>query len=84
MGLVIGEKDMDILQLQIENVHQCMKWAWLLMIIDLPSIENYRFKTYGLRFGRLFRKFTKTIMNDKTIARNYSNSEYNSKKSQPI
>jgi hypothetical protein len=30
-----------------------------------------------------FRKFTKTIMN-KTIARNYSNSEYNSKKSQHL
>jgi hypothetical protein len=53
------------------------------MIIDLHSIENYRFKTYGY-FWKTFRKFTKTIMNDKTIARNYSNSEYNSKKFQPI
>jgi phosphoribosylformylglycinamidine synthase len=31
------------------------------------SNQNYRFKTYGLRFGRLFRKFTKTIMNDKQL-----------------
>jgi hypothetical protein len=48
MGLVIGEKWTSYNELQIENVHQCMKWAWLLMIIDLLPIENYRFKTYGL------------------------------------
>jgi phosphoribosylformylglycinamidine synthase len=41
MGLVIGEKIWTSYnELQIENVHQCMKWAWLLMIIDLHSIET--------------------------------------------
>ena len=81
MGLVIGEKYMDILQRIADRERSPMYEVGVVT-------NNHRFtfqsKTTGLKpmdyaLEDFFGSSPKTIMNDKTIVRNYSNSAYNSK-----
>ncbi|MFN7045938.1 MAG: phosphoribosylformylglycinamidine synthase, partial [Flavobacterium sp.] len=81
MGLVIGEKDMGILQRIADRERSPMYEVGVVT-------NNHRFtfesKTTGLKpmdyaLEDFFGSSPKTIMNDKTIVRNYSNPEYNAK-----
>ncbi|MES2811808.1 MAG: phosphoribosylformylglycinamidine synthase [Bacteroidota bacterium] len=79
MGLVIGEKDMDILQKIADRERSPMY-----EVGEVTSDHRFTFesKTTGLKpmdyaLEDFFGSSPKTIMTDSTIARNYSNSEYN-------
>ncbi|MES2863187.1 MAG: phosphoribosylformylglycinamidine synthase [Bacteroidota bacterium] len=81
MGLVIGEKDMDILQKIADRERSPMY-----EVGEVTSDHRFTFesKTTGLKpmdyaLEDFFGSSPKTIMTDTTIARNYSNSEYNAK-----
>jgi phosphoribosylformylglycinamidine synthase len=69
MGLVIGEKDMDILQRIADRERSPMYEVGVVTNDHRFTFESKTtgLKPIGLRFGRLFRKFTKTIMTDTTI-----------------
>ncbi|MBC5863388.1 phosphoribosylformylglycinamidine synthase [Flavobacterium turcicum] len=80
MGLVIGEKDIDILQRIADRERSPMY-----QVGDVTNDHRFTFesKTTGLKpmdyaLEDFFGSSPKTIMTDQTIARNYSNSEYNS------
>ncbi|WP_230156007.1 phosphoribosylformylglycinamidine synthase [Flavobacterium sp. CECT 9288] len=80
MGLVIGEKDIDILQRIADRERSPMY-----QVGDVTNDHRFTFesKTTGLKpmdyaLEDFFGSSPKTIMTDTTIARNYSNSEYNS------
>ncbi len=80
MGLVIGEKDIDILQRIADRERSPMY-----QVGDVTNDHRFTFesKTTGLKpmdyaLEDFFGSSPKTIMTDKTITRNYSNSEYNS------
>jgi phosphoribosylformylglycinamidine synthase len=108
MGLVIGEKDMDILQRIADRERSPMYEVGIVTndhrftfetrnekyftpeyknrVLDFQKLNNTeeKSKTTGLKpmdyaLEDFFGSSPKTIMNDKTIVRNYSNSEYNSK-----
>ncbi|MFV8354619.1 phosphoribosylformylglycinamidine synthase [Flavobacterium sp. XS1P32] len=81
MGLVIGEKDMDVLQRIADRERSPM---YEVGVVTNDHRFTFQSKTTGLKpmdyaLEDFFGSSPKTIMNDKTIARNYSNSEYNSK-----
>ncbi|MFV8354032.1 phosphoribosylformylglycinamidine synthase [Flavobacterium sp. XS2P14] len=81
MGLVIGEKDIDILQRIADRERSPM---YEVGVVTNDHRFTFESKTTGLKpmdyaLEDFFGSSPKTIMNDKTIARNYSNSEYNSK-----
>ncbi|WP_144892559.1 phosphoribosylformylglycinamidine synthase [Flavobacterium tiangeerense] len=81
MGLVIGAKDMDILQLIADRERSPM---YEVGVVTNDHRFTFESKSTGLKpmdysLEDFFGSSPKTIMNDKTIARNYSNSEYNSK-----
>ncbi len=80
MGLVIGEKDIDTLQRIADRERSPMY-----QVGDVTNDHRFTFesKTTGLKpmdyaLEDFFGSSPKTIMNDKTIVRNYSNPEYNS------
>ena len=80
MGLVIGEKDIDTLQRIADRERSPMY-----KVGDVTNDHRFTFqsKTTGLKpmdyaLEDFFGSSPKTIMTDKTITRNYSNSEYNS------
>ena len=80
MGLVIGEKDIDTLQRIADRERSPMY-----QVGDVTNDHRFTFqsKTTGLKpmdyaLEDFFGSSPKTIMTDTTIARNYSNSEYNS------
>jgi phosphoribosylformylglycinamidine synthase len=108
MGLVIGEKDMDILQRIADRERSPMYEVGVVTndhrftfetrnekyftteyknrVLDFQNLNNTeeKSKTTGLKpmdyaLEDFFGSSPKTIMNDKTIVRNYSNSAYNSK-----
>ncbi len=81
MGLVIGEKDIETLQRIADRERSPMY-----EVGDVTSDHRFTFesKSTGLKpmdyaLEDFFGSSPKTIMTDSTIARNYSNSEYNSK-----
>ena len=81
MGLVIGEKDMDILQKIADRERSPM---YEVGVVTNDHRFTFESKSTGLKpmdyaLEDFFGSSPKTIMNDKTIARNYSNSTYNSK-----
>ena len=81
MGLVIGEKDMDILQRIADRERSPM---YKVGVVTNDHRFTFESKTTGLKpmdyaLEDFFGSSPKTIMTDTTIARNYSNSEYNSK-----
>ena len=81
MGLVIGEKDMDILQRIADRERSPM---YEVGVVTNDHRFTFESKSTGLKpmdyaLEDFFGSSPKTIMNDKTITRNYSNSEYNSK-----
>ena len=81
MGLVIGEKDMDILQKIADRERSPM---YEVGVVTNDQRFTFESKTTGLKpmdyaLEDFFGSSPKTIMNDKTIVRNYSNSEYTSK-----
>ncbi len=81
MGLVIGEKDMDILQRIADRERSPM---YEVGVVTNDHRFTFESKTTGLKpmdyaLEDFFGSSPKTIMNDKTITRNYSNSAYNSK-----
>ncbi|MBC5834500.1 phosphoribosylformylglycinamidine synthase [Flavobacterium sp. F372] len=81
MGLVIGEKDMDILQRIADRERSPM---YEVGVVTNDHRFTFESKSTGLKpmdyaLEDFFGSSPKTIMNDKTIARNYSNSAYNSK-----
>ncbi|MBQ0907964.1 phosphoribosylformylglycinamidine synthase [Flavobacterium sp. F-328] len=81
MGLVIGEKDMDILQKIADRERSPM---YEVGVVTNDHRFTFESKTTGLKpmdyaLEDFFGSSPKTIMNDKTIVRNYSNSEYTSK-----
>ena len=81
MGLVIGEKDMDILQKIADRERSPM---YEVGVVTNDHRFTFESKSTGLKpmdyaLEDFFGSSPKTIMNDKTITRNYSNSEYNSK-----
>ena len=78
MGLVIGQKDMDTLQRIADRERSPMY-----EVGDVTNDHRFTFasKSTGLKpmdyaLEDFFGSSPKTIMNDKTITRNYSNSEY--------
>ena len=81
MGLVIGEKDMDILQKIADRERSPM---YEVGVVTNDHRFTFESKSTGLKpmdyaLEDFFGSSPKTIMNDKTITRNYSNSTYNSK-----
>ena len=79
MGLVIGEKDMDILQKIADRERSPMYEVGTVTSDHRFTFES---KSTGLKpmdyaLEDFFGSSPKTIMTDTTIARNYSNSEYN-------
>ena len=81
MGLVIGEKDMDILQKIADRERSPM---YEVGVVTNDHRFTFESKSTGLKpmdyaLEDFFGSSPKTIMTDTTIARNYSNSEYNSK-----
>ena len=81
MGLVIGEKDMDILQRIADRERSPM---YEVGVVTSDHRFTFESKTTGLKpmdyaLEDFFGSSPKTIMTDTTIARNYSNSEYNAK-----
>ena len=81
MGLVIGEKDMDILQKIADRERSPM---YEVGVVTNDHRFTFESKTTGLKpmdyaLEDFFGSSPKTIMTDSTIVRNYSNSEYNSK-----
>ena len=81
MGLVIGEKDMDILQ-KIANRERSPMYE--VGVVTNDHRFTFESKSTGLKpmdyaLEDFFGSSPKTIMNGKTITRNYSNSTYNSK-----
>ncbi|NHM02862.1 phosphoribosylformylglycinamidine synthase [Flavobacterium difficile] len=79
MGLVIGEKDIDTLQRIADRERSPMY-----QVGEVTNDHRFTFqsKTTGLKpmdyaLEDFFGSSPKTIMTDKTITRNYSNSEYN-------
>jgi phosphoribosylformylglycinamidine synthase len=81
MGLVIGEKDMAVLQRIADRERSPM---YEVGVVTNDHRFTFESKSTGLKpmdyaLEDFFGSSPKTIMNDKTIARNYSNSEYNSK-----
>ena len=81
MGLVIGKKDIETLQRIADRERSPMY-----EVGDVTSDHRFTFesKSTGLKpmdyaLEDFFGSSPKTIMTDSTIARNYSNSEYNSK-----
>ncbi|QZK90713.1 phosphoribosylformylglycinamidine synthase [Flavobacterium sp. CHNK8] len=81
MGLVIGAKDMDILQRIADRERSPM---YEVGVVTNDHRFTFESKSTGLKpmdyaLEDFFGSSPKTIMNDKTIVRNYSNSEYNSK-----
>jgi phosphoribosylformylglycinamidine synthase len=81
MGLVIGTKDMDILQRIADRERSPM---YEVGVVTNDHRFTFESKSTGLKpmdyaLEDFFGSSPKTIMNDKTIVRNYSNSEYNSK-----
>ena len=80
MGLVIGEKDIDTLQRIADRERSPMY-----QVGDVTNDHRFTFesKSTGLKpmdyaLEDFFGSSPKTIINDKTIVRNYSNPEYNS------
>lgn len=81
MGLVIGTKDMDILQRIADRERSPM---YEVGVVTNDHRFTFESKSTGLKpmdyaLEDFFGSSPKTIMNDKTIVRNYSNSEYTSK-----
>ncbi|MBB1194874.1 phosphoribosylformylglycinamidine synthase [Flavobacterium sp. SOK18b] len=81
MGLVIGAKNMDILQRIADRERSPM---YEVGVVTNDHRFTFESKTTGVKpmdyaLEDFFGSSPKTIMNDKTIVRNYSNSEYNSK-----
>ncbi len=81
MGLVIGNKDMDILQKIADRERSPM---YEVGVVTNDHRFTFESKTTGLKpmdyaLEDFFGSSPKTIMTDTKIARNYSNSEYNSK-----
>lgn len=81
MGLVIGEKDMEILQKIADRERSPM---YEVGVVTNDHRFTFESKSTGLKpmdyaLEDFFGSSPKTIMTDTTIARNYSNSEYNSK-----
>lgn len=79
MGLVIGQKDIETLQRIADRERSPMY-----EVGDVTNDHRFTFesKSTGLKpmdyaLEDFFGSSPKTIMNDKTITRNYSNSEYN-------
>ncbi|WP_353170269.1 phosphoribosylformylglycinamidine synthase [Flavobacterium sp.] len=79
MGLVIGQKDIETLQRIADRERSPMY-----EVGDVTNDHRFTFKSKstGLKpmdyaLEDFFGSSPKTIMNDKTITRNYSNSEYN-------
>lgn len=80
MGLVIGEKDMDILQRIADRERSPM---YEVGVVSNDHRFTFESKSTGLKpmdyaLEDFFGSSPKTIMTDQTITRNYSNSEYNS------
>ena len=81
MGLVIGEKDMDILQKIADRERSPM---YEVGVVTNDHRFTFESKSTGAKpmdyaLEDFFGSSPKTIMTDVTIARNYSNSAYNSK-----
>ncbi|WP_158981171.1 MULTISPECIES: phosphoribosylformylglycinamidine synthase [unclassified Flavobacterium] len=81
MGLVIGAKDMDILQ---RIAHRERSPMYEVGVVTNDHRFTFESKSTGLKpmdyaLEDFFGSSPKTIMTDSTIVRNYSNSEYNSK-----
>ena len=80
MGLVIGEKDMEILQKIADRERSPM---YEVGVVTNDHRFTFQSKSTGLKpmdyaLEDFFGSSPKTIMNDTTITRNYSNSEYQS------
>jgi phosphoribosylformylglycinamidine synthase len=81
MGLVLGAKDMDILQRIADRERSPM---YEVGVVTNDHRFTFESKTTGLKpmdyaLEDFFGSSPKTIMTDSTIVRNYSNSAYNSK-----
>lgn len=81
MGLVIGDKDIDILQRIADRERSPM---YEVGVVTNDHRFTFESKSTGLKpmdyaLEDFFGSSPKTIMTDTTIVRNYNNSEYNSK-----